>query len=114
MGGAVDRGLHYIRRYVYEREHGADPDTAVRRTHATVGRALVFANIAILIGFSVLCLSNFVPTIHFGILVGVAMLGGLAGNLFLLPLLLRLWSAREAPPTPAPPGDDPPQGDSVN
>ena len=33
-------------------------------------------------------MSQFIPLVYFGILVSVAMLGGLAGNLFLLPLLL--------------------------
>ena len=35
-------------------------------------------------------LSNFIPTIHFGVLVSVAMVGGLVGNLVILPLLLAL------------------------
>jgi predicted RND superfamily exporter protein len=42
-----------------------------------------------MIGFVVLCLSNFIPLIYFGILVSFAMLGGLLGNLVMLPLLLR-------------------------
>jgi hypothetical protein len=34
-----------------------------------------------------------VPTIYFGVLVSLAMLGGLAGNLVVLPLLLA-WTER--------------------
>ncbi len=68
---------------------------ALRDTHQGVGRALVFANVALIVGFSVLTLSHFIPLIYFGILVSVAMLGGLTGNLVLLPLLLRWASRRE-------------------
>ena len=57
-------------------------------THQTVGRSLVLATVALVAGFSVLCLSNFIPTIHFGLLVSVAMVGGLVGNLVILPVLL--------------------------
>jgi predicted RND superfamily exporter protein len=37
-----------------------------------------------------LAVSKFVPTIYFGVLTGLTMLGGLAGNLFVLPALLAL------------------------
>ena len=90
MGMAVDSSIHYIYGFRRQMHVRADAAEAIRRTHATVGRALVFANAAVLVGFAVLCLSNFVPTIHFGILVGVAMFGGLLGNLFVLPILLTL------------------------
>ena len=49
---------------------------------------------ALIVGFSVLCTSQFVPTIYFGVLMSFAMLGGLIGNLLVLPLLLRLTSRR--------------------
>ena len=57
------------------------------------GRAVVLANLALVIGFSVLTLSHFIPLVYFGLLVSVAMLGGLVGNLVLLPVLLR-WAHR--------------------
>ena len=49
---------------------------------------MVFANVALVLGFTVLSLSNFIPLIYFGVLVSVAMIGGLLGDLVLLPLLL--------------------------
>jgi predicted RND superfamily exporter protein len=55
-----------------------------------VGSALVFANLALILGFLALCVSNFIPLVYFGALVGVAMFGGLVGNLVLLPALLQL------------------------
>jgi len=107
MGMAVDSSIHYIYRFRRHMETGTSATEAIRLTHASVGRALVFANLAILVGFSVLCLSNFVPTIHFGILVGVAMFGGLMGNLFVLPALLRLLAYFGRIP-PDPDGAEPP------
>jgi predicted RND superfamily exporter protein len=71
--------------------HGRD---ALRRTHEDVGRALVFATIALMVGFSVLTLSNFLPLVYFGVLVSAAMFGGLIGNLTFFPLLLR-WAERD-------------------
>jgi predicted RND superfamily exporter protein len=71
-------------------------DEALQETQGEVGRALIFANVALIAGFSVLTLSHFIPLVYFGILVSVAMIGGLAGNLLLLPLLLR-WTSKYEP-----------------
>ena len=49
---------------------------------------------ALIVGFMVLCTSQFVPTIYFGALVSLAMIGGLAGNLIMLPLLIG-WFVRD-------------------
>jgi hypothetical protein len=90
MGLAVDFSIHYLYRYRRERAGGASFYDALRAAHGTVGLAMVLANVALIAGFSVLVISSFIPTVHFGILVSVAMLGGLAGNLVILPLLLAL------------------------
>jgi len=55
---------------------------------------MVFSNLALVLGFGVLTLSNFIPTVHFSVLADVALVGGLAGNLLVLPLLLRLIEPR--------------------
>jgi hypothetical protein len=90
IGMAVDSTIHYLYHFRRERQAGLDFDTALQRTHHEVGRALSFANLAIVVGFSALVTSHFIPTIHFGILVSIALLGGLVGNLVVLPLLMRL------------------------
>ncbi|MFH1266391.1 MAG: hypothetical protein ABIK89_11750, partial [Planctomycetota bacterium] len=61
-----------------------------------VGRAVVFSTLALIVGFTVLITSQFVPTIYFGVLVSLTMLGGLAGNLVVLPLLLT-WVTPKRP-----------------
>ena len=95
MGLTVDSSIHYIAGYTRARAGGLSVDRAIQETHGGVGRALVFANIALIAGFSVLTYSHFIPLVYFGVLVSVAMLGGLAGNLLLLPLLLRWMSGYE-------------------
>jgi predicted RND superfamily exporter protein len=90
MGLAVDFSIHYLYRFRYELRAGKTVSDALRDAHASVGLAMVLANVALIAGFSTLTISAFIPTVHFGILVSVAMLGGLVGNLTALPLLLRL------------------------
>ena len=90
MGLTVDSSIHYLAGYTQARRRGLSFAAALKETHQGVGLALVFANLALVAGFSVLALSHFIPLVYFGILVSVAMIGGLMGNLVLLPLLLRL------------------------
>ena len=89
LGLTVDSSIHYLYGYLEARRKGASHEQATRATHGQVGLSLVFTNIALVFGFLVLMLSNFVPLIYFGLMVSLSMFGGLIGNLVLLPLLLR-------------------------
>jgi uncharacterized protein len=89
MGLAVDFSIHYLHRFRLEMRSGNDFDAAIRRAHGTVGLAIILANLALIAGFMVLTLSEFVPTVQFGYLVTIVMLGGLSANLIVLPMLLR-------------------------
>jgi len=55
-----------------------------------VGRAIFYTSINIALGFSILVLSKFIPTIYFGLLTALAMVIALVANLTLLPLLVAL------------------------
>jgi len=90
MGLAVESSVHYITAFQRQRRRGFSVDEALAHCHQDVGRAMVFSTLALIVGFTALCLSEFVPTIYFGVLEGLAMLGGMLGNLFILPLLLKL------------------------
>jgi predicted RND superfamily exporter protein len=94
MGLAIDSSVHYITAFRRARARGATVRAALDEAHQGVGRAMVFSTLALVVGFLSLCQSNFVPTIYFGILVSLTMLGGLAGNLIVLPLLLRWFAAK--------------------
>jgi predicted RND superfamily exporter protein len=89
LGLSVDFSIHYISRYLHELSKGKDFFQAISAVQGSVGLAMVLANLALISGFLVLLLSSLIPTVHFGLLVSVAMMGGLIGNLFILPLLLR-------------------------
>ena len=93
MGLTVDSTIHYITGYRRRLAAGFDPSESMRETHAGVGRAMVFATLALIVGFTTLSLSHFIPLVYFGLLLSVAMLGGLFADLLLLPLLLR-WTGR--------------------
>ncbi|MFM7207275.1 MAG: efflux RND transporter permease subunit [Planctomycetaceae bacterium] len=89
MGLSVDSSIHYItafRRRLAEGSHAA----ALEVAHQTAGRAMIFSTLALTIGFLALTTSGFMPTVSFGWLSAVTLLGGLAGNLVVLPVLLAL------------------------
>jgi predicted RND superfamily exporter protein len=88
MGLAVDFSILYIYRFLHELRSGQSFDDALAATHTSSGKAMVFTSLALMLGFSVLAFSNFLPTMQFGLLVSLAMAGGLMGNLILLPVLL--------------------------
>ena len=106
MGLTIDASIFYLYGYRRSREAGLSLHDSLRRTHQGFGRALVFGTLALVIGFSVLGFSRFVPLVYFGVLVSLAMLGGLVGNLLLLPLLLPLVDKDSPPPTDPPPVDN--------
>jgi predicted RND superfamily exporter protein len=90
MGLSVDSSIHYLLSYQRARRQGLEVVPALHVAQQGVGRALVFSTLALIVGFSVLALSEFIPTVYFGVLVSLAMLGGLLGNLLVLPLLVRI------------------------
>ncbi|TNF86687.1 MAG: hypothetical protein EP301_08170, partial [Gammaproteobacteria bacterium] len=94
IGIGVDDAIHYLHRFDEERSRREDVRMAVAWSHATIGRAMYFTSVTVIIGFSVLVFSNFVPTIFFGVLTAAAMALALIANLTLLPSLLVLVIGR--------------------
>jgi hypothetical protein len=90
IGIAVDDTIHYVHRFMVEVDKNPDYMATVKQCHTSVGRAMYYTSITVIIGFSILALSSFKPTIYFGLLTGFAMTVALVANLTLLPLLL-LW-----------------------
>jgi predicted RND superfamily exporter protein len=91
IGIAVDNSIHYIYRFREEYESTKNYELSLYKAHDSIGRAIFFTSITIIFGFSILVLSNFVPTIIFGLLTGLAMLIALLAVLTLLPKLLILF-----------------------
>lgn len=88
IGIGVDNTIHYVHRYREEIALDGDAWAAVARCHGSIGRALYYTSVTIVLGFSVLALSAFIPTIYFGLLTGLAMTAALLANMTLLPVLL--------------------------
>jgi len=88
IGIAVDNSIHYIYRFKEEFEKIRSYNKTVERCHNTVGVAILNTSITIVFGFSILVLSNFIPTIYFGVFTGIAMLLALISVLTLLPKLI--------------------------
>jgi uncharacterized protein len=88
IGIAVDNSIHYIYRFKEEFGKINDYNETLDRCHSTVGVAILNTSITIIFGFSILVLSNFIPTIYFGVFTGLAMLLAMISVLTLLPRLI--------------------------
>jgi predicted RND superfamily exporter protein len=88
VGIAVDNTIHYIHRFRFEFARDGDYLAAMHRSHESIGYAMYYTSITIIIGFSILVLSKFIPSIYFGLLTGLAMLIALVAALTLLPQLM--------------------------
>ena len=88
IGIAVDNSIHYIYRFKEEFKKTNDYNLSLEKCHSTVGIAILNTSITIVFGFSILVLSNFIPTIYFGVFTGIAMLLAMVSVLTLLPKLI--------------------------
>ena len=96
VGMGVDNSIHYVHRFRAELALDGDYSeagytAAMHRAHATIGRALIYTAITVIAGFSLLALSNFMPSIYFGLFTSLAMAAALVGSLTLLPAMLVLF-----------------------
>ncbi len=91
IGIAVDNSIHYIYRFREEFPQTHDYVRTMHYCHANIGKAVFYTAVTIIIGFSILVLSNFIPTIYFGLLTALAMFIALFAALTLLPKLILIW-----------------------
>jgi uncharacterized protein len=88
VGLSIDGSIHYLHTYQIARNNGHRPRQALQRAQRSTGLAVSVATIALAIGLLTLVTSPLKPTAAFGLLSGVTLLAGLAGNLILLPALI--------------------------
>lgn len=88
IGIGVDDTIHYIHRFTDEYEKTNDYIQAMKNAHNSIGYAMYYTSLVIVLGFSILVLSNFIPTIYFGLLTVLVMFMVLLADLLLLPKLL--------------------------
>jgi predicted RND superfamily exporter protein len=91
VGIAVDDTIHYIHRFTTEFQIDRNYIKTMHRCHGSIGHAMFYTSVTIIIGFSILVLSNFIPSIYFGLLTGLAMLIALIAALTLLPELILVF-----------------------
>jgi predicted RND superfamily exporter protein len=88
IGIGVDDTIHYVHRYKLEYQKDKSYELAMKRTHNSIGNAMTFTSITVILGFLVLVFSNLVPTIYFGLLTVFVMISILSSALILLPKML--------------------------
>jgi uncharacterized protein len=93
LGIGVDNCIHYVHRFRREFPRDRDYVATMYRCHESIGRALYYTTVTVVVGFSMLTLSNFNPSIYFGLLTVLAMLTAVIGALLLLPRLIILFRA---------------------
>ncbi|MDN3640836.1 MMPL family transporter [Simiduia curdlanivorans] len=91
VGIGVDDTIHYIHRFRREFEIDRQYLPAMHRAHASIGRAMFYTSVIITLGFSILALSNFIPSVYFGLLTALAMLAAILAALTLLPQLILMF-----------------------
>ena len=91
VGIGVDDCIHYVHRFMLEFPIDRDYTATMYRCHNSIGRAMYYTTLTVVIGFSTLTLSNFNPSIYFGLLTVMAMVAAVLGALLLLPRLIILF-----------------------
>ncbi len=91
VGIAVDNTIHYIIRFKREFTRDRHYAQTIQRCHGSIGKAMYYTSVTIIAGFSILSLSNFIPTVYFGLLTSLAMFAALVASLTLLPSLLMIF-----------------------
>ena len=94
IGIGIDNAIHYINRFQNELSKDDDYLASMYRAHGSIGLAIFYTAMTVAIGFLVLILSNFIPSIYFGIFMTIAMLSALLVNLTLLPKLLIMFKPK--------------------
>ena len=90
IGIAVDNTIHYLYRFKEFNKNNKVID-AINLTNGSAGLAVFTTSVTIALGFSILSLSSFIPTVIFGIFTSMAMIFAMIGVLILLPSLLMLF-----------------------
>jgi len=91
VGVGVDQAIQYIYRFKEEFAACGNYIESMHRSHASIGRAMFYSSATIVIGFSILALSQFIPSIYFGVLTSFAMFTAIIGTLTLLPKLILVF-----------------------
>ncbi|MCW8880865.1 MAG: RND transporter, partial [Sedimenticola sp.] len=90
VGIAVDDTIHVYHGFIGRVRRGISPVVALVKTYRQAGRAVMTTTLILSAQFLILTLSQFVPTIHFGLLTSIGLVSALVFDLLLLPALLMI------------------------
>ncbi len=95
IGLSVDSSLHYLLQLRHELDEGRTVTEGLERCQREVGMAMLVSTFALMLGFSWLMTSDFLPTVVFGATSVLTMFGGLIGNLWLMPTMIGYFTPSE-------------------
>lgn len=96
LGIAVDDTIHFLIRFMHEREAGYEPPEAIHRTFVTVGSALVMTTVVMVSGFGSVMTSSLPTHFLFATMALTTIAAALVGDLILLPALLVQFPGRRS------------------
>lgn len=88
IGLSIDGSVHFLANYRRKLQRFRGRFHAVLYAQKQIGLPLLMATGALVLGFSALATSDFIPTATFGVLTAAALVAGTVTNLTLLPALL--------------------------
>ena len=94
IGVGIDYTIHFIWRFKEERKLGDTHQQAAMNTLTTTGRGIIFNALSVIIGFSALLFSSFVPVKFFGFLVVISIFSCLVGALLVVPAICVLFKPK--------------------
>jgi predicted RND superfamily exporter protein len=97
LGITVDDTIHLYHGYMQRIRRGVSPVFAIIRSMETLGRAVIAISLVLIAQFSLLGLSDYRPTAHFGTLCAIGLFAGQVFELLLMPALLGLRLRKPKP-----------------
>jgi len=94
FGIAVDDTIHYVSKLKMELNKGRTMLYALKRSSISTGKAIVLTSLILMSGFFALIFSDFTSTYYIGLLVSITLLFAVLADLYLLPVLLILFSKK--------------------
>lgn len=95
VGIAVDDTIHFISSYKQYRKDGLHAYSAIEKTYAVTGLALVTTTMLLVIGFGSFILADFVPNHNFGLLSAYVLVMALLTDLIFLPAVILIFDRGE-------------------
>ncbi len=96
LGIAVDDTIHFLSTYREQRKQGHSHAKAAENVILYKGQAIISSSLILCIGFGVLMLSRFMPTLYFGFLSTLIMITALIGDMLFLPALICLGKGTQS------------------